>query len=428
MDKQQLVSTAYVPDYWYVEAMEKLVNVVQDLSHARDLETVAQIVRDAGRELTGADGATFVLRDGDKCYYMDENALAPLWKGSRFPMEICVSGWAMTHSQSVMIKDIYKDVRIPVDVYSKTFVKSMAMVPIRTSDPIGAIGNYWAEYHEPTRQEMSILEALANVTAVALENIDLYEQLQKKIKALESTNEELNRFAWATSHDLKSPLRAIDNLAQWIGEEVEGTLSAKGHEYMDKLHRRVGRLNKLIDDILSFARTGWELNQTSLDMASGEEIFNDLNDMLHIPSGIKLEATEAFLSSVSERKPMTRILFNLVDNAIKHHDVGIGKIKISFSESTFNDRYMFAVSDDGPGVPPEYRDKIFDVFHTIKSRDVREGSGIGLSVVQKIITAYGGKIWVDESVPRGAIFRFTWPKEITHVPTVETAPERPSES
>lgn len=414
MDKQIVSVTNYLPDFWYVEAMEKLVNVVQDLSHARDLQTVAEIVRDAGRELTGADGATFVLRDGDKCHYMDENALTPLWKGSRFPMSMCVSGWAMIHATPVIINDIYQDDRIPIDVYRKTFVKSMAMVPIRTSKPIGAIGNYWAEYHEPTEKEMSILQALANVTSVAIENIDLYGQLETKIKALEASNEELSRFAWAASHDLKSPLRAIDNLAQWIGEEVDGSLTAKGHEYMDKLHRRVKRLNKLIDDILSFAKTDWDLEQRATDIVSGQEVMNDLADMLHIGSNIKLEPSNGFLKCEVERKPMTRILFNLIDNAIKHHDIQMGVIKISVSDKTFSDLLVFSVSDDGPGIPEDYRDKVFNMFHTIKSRDVKEGSGIGLSVVKKIVTAYGGEIWVDDNAPRGAIFRFTWPKEISN--------------
>lgn len=412
MEKQQVPLTRPLPDYWYVEAMEKLVDTVQELSHARDLETVARIVRVAARELTDADGATFVLREEDKCYYMDENALEPLWKGSRFPMSICISGWAMMHASPVIINDIYKDPRIPIDVYRKTFVKSMAMVPIRNSQPIGAIGNYWAEYHEPTEKEMAILRALANVTSVALENIDLYGQLKEKITALETSNEELGRFAWAASHDLKSPLRAIDNLAHWIEEEVDGALSEKGHEYVEALHRRVRRLEKLIDDILGYAQTDWDLIQSRNDMASGQEIMNDLADMINIGSSFKLEVSNDFLNIVVERKPITRILFNLIDNAIKHHDAQVGNIRISVSTSTIPGRFVFSVTDDGPGIPKEFREKIFNMFHTIYSRDIKEGSGIGLSMVKKIVTFYGGEIWVDDNEHKGATFSFTWPKEI----------------
>ncbi|OIR00302.1 hypothetical protein GALL_175540 [mine drainage metagenome] len=126
----------------YTEAMEHLVGVVRDLSQAHDLEAVMAIVRRAARDLTGADGATFVLRDGDQCFYAEENAIAPLWKGRRFPLSLCISGWVMLNRQPAVIEDIYSDDRIPAEAYRPTFVKSLAMVPIRTNDPVGAIGNY----------------------------------------------------------------------------------------------------------------------------------------------------------------------------------------------------------------------------------------------------------------------------------------------
>jgi diguanylate cyclase (GGDEF)-like protein/PAS domain S-box-containing protein len=154
------------------QAMERLVLAVQELSLAEDLEGVMRVVRRAARELTGADGATFVLRDGDKCFYAEENAIAPLWKGQRFPMKACVSGWVMLNQESAIIEDIYSDPRIPVDAYRPTFVKSLAMVPIRKEAPLGAIGNYWARRHRATSKETELLEALANTTAVALERID----------------------------------------------------------------------------------------------------------------------------------------------------------------------------------------------------------------------------------------------------------------
>ena len=128
--------------------------------------------------MTGADGATFVLRDGDFCFYADEDAISPLWKGQRFPMETCISGWAMNNRLPVAIEDIYADDRIPHEAYRPTFVKSLAMVPIRTLDPVGAIGNYWADSHQPTKEELELLQALADTTAVALENVHVYEELE----------------------------------------------------------------------------------------------------------------------------------------------------------------------------------------------------------------------------------------------------------
>ena len=154
-----------------------LIGVVQRLSLARSLEEIQEIVRTGARRLTGADGATFVLRDGDKCFYADEDAIEPLWKGQRFPLGQCISGWAMLNKRSVAIEDIYVDERIPHSAYRPTFVKSLAMVPIRTLDPVGAIGNYWAQQREPTVGDMELLQALADSTAVAIESVRVYEEL-----------------------------------------------------------------------------------------------------------------------------------------------------------------------------------------------------------------------------------------------------------
>ena len=123
----------------------------------------------AARRLVGADGATFVLRDDDKCFYVDEDAVGPLWKGMRFPLEACISGWAMLNRKSAAVPDIYVDARIPIGAYEPTFVKSLAMVPIRVEDPIGAIGTYWAEFHVPSEDEVALVTSLAEATAQALE-------------------------------------------------------------------------------------------------------------------------------------------------------------------------------------------------------------------------------------------------------------------
>lgn len=175
-------SSGQVQSLWYMHAMEQLVEVIQQLSLARDLAMVMDIVRHAARKLTGADGATFVLRDGDKCFYAEEDAISPLWKGQRFPMSACISGWSMTNRQSVVIEDIYGDSRIPADAYRPTFVRSLAMVPIRTLDPIGAIGSYWATQYLPAPEQIKVLQLLADTTAVALENIRVYEELEQRVQ------------------------------------------------------------------------------------------------------------------------------------------------------------------------------------------------------------------------------------------------------
>ena len=114
----------------YILGMEGLLDVARELVTARDRATIERLVCGAARRLTGADGATFVLREDDHCYFADEDAASPLWKGRRFPVEACISGWAMLNRKPAIIEDVSRDERIPLDTYRATFVKSVAVVPI----------------------------------------------------------------------------------------------------------------------------------------------------------------------------------------------------------------------------------------------------------------------------------------------------------
>ncbi|GAB4368164.1 MAG: hypothetical protein Kow00121_07070 [Elainellaceae cyanobacterium] len=164
------------------QRLQHLIQVIQQLAAARDLDTIITAVRTAARQLTGADGATFILREDDQCYYVDEEAIAPLWKGQRFPAQNCISGWVMLNQQPAIVPDIYADPRIPASAYRPTFVKSLAVVPIRTANPIGAIGNYWATQYTPTPEEVDLLQTLADAAAIALENVNLYDELEQRVQ------------------------------------------------------------------------------------------------------------------------------------------------------------------------------------------------------------------------------------------------------
>lgn len=162
-----------------------------DLSMARGIDEVMAVIRTHARTIVGADGITFVLRDGDLCYYAEEDAISPLWKGQRFPISTCVSGWAMLHRETVVIEDIYADDRVPHAAYRPTFVKSMVMTPVRRDDPIAAIGAYWRRRRRPTANELRTLRWIANSAAVALTNVALYESFKsakdEAIRAREAT-------------------------------------------------------------------------------------------------------------------------------------------------------------------------------------------------------------------------------------------------
>ena len=154
-----------------------LIETIEALSATRTMAEVADVVRKAARRISGADGVAFVLRDSEQCWYFDEDAIGPLWKGKRFPLTACISGWAMLNRETVVIPDIYLDDRIPHDAYRPTFVKSLVMTPVRMEDPVAAIGAYWAEPHTPSPQVVQKLQVMARATASALESGRLHDSL-----------------------------------------------------------------------------------------------------------------------------------------------------------------------------------------------------------------------------------------------------------
>lgn len=231
---------------------KRLIQAVQELSMARELDAVAEVVGHAARELVGADGATFVLRDGEQCFYRDEDAICPLWKGQRFPLHVCISGWAMLNRQATVIEDIYQDSRVPHEVYRPTFVKSLVMVPIRTLQPIGAIGTYWAQQYRATTEQVEMLQALADSTSVALENVQLYAELEQRVEErtaqLAAANQQLQA-------EVAERLRAEQLVRQMsLTDELTGLYNRRGflllaERELQAARRRQGRSLLLYADL-----------------------------------------------------------------------------------------------------------------------------------------------------------------------------------
>jgi diguanylate cyclase (GGDEF)-like protein len=241
-----------------------LIRVIQQLSFARDLATVQDIVRHAARSLCGADGATFVLRENGMCFYADEDAIAPLWKGMRFPMEACISGWSMINRRAAVIPDIYADARIPCEAYRPTFVKSLAMVPIRSLDPIGAIGVYWATRHEADPHQVRALQALADSTAVAMENVRIYTELEQRVRERTRELEEANA--------------AIHNLL--LLDDLTGLYNRRGFNLMaEQSHKDARRAGT--DQIVSFIDAdGLKRVNDEYGHQAGDELLKNLADVL----------------------------------------------------------------------------------------------------------------------------------------------------
>lgn len=392
-------------------SMKRLLQAVRELSLARDLETIMAITRSAARELTGADGATFVLRDEDKCYYADEDAIEPLWKGQRFPLANCVSGWVMNHGQAAVIPDIYADPRVPTEAYRPTFVKSMAMVPIRTDAPIGAIGNYWAQQRVPTADEVELLEALANTTSVAMENVQVYGELEKRVKdrtaELEAANKELETFSFAVSHDLRAPLRSILGFTDIVRQDSAAQLSAMSRGHLDVIHSAGKRMAGLIEDLLRLAkfsraplqRTAVNVSQMVLDIVAHLATSSPERTVdVQITEGIEANGDPGLLHAALE---------NLLSNAWKYSSKN-PKARVEFRQAEQPDgTNAFYVRDNGAGFDMQLAKNLFQPFQRLHSEQEFAGTGVGLATVQRIIQRHGGKIWAEAKEGKGATFYFT---------------------
>ncbi|TCC66249.1 GAF domain-containing protein [Kribbella pittospori] len=150
-----------------------MTDPMADLDAAETLVEVGDVVRLEARRRSGSQGATFVLREHDRCFYADEDAIAPLWKGQRFPITSCVSGWAMLHDEIAVVPDIAVDERIPLEAYTPTFVRSLVMVPVGSPTPVAAIGAYWSRRYHASPEQIDGLQTLADHAAKAIHRIGL---------------------------------------------------------------------------------------------------------------------------------------------------------------------------------------------------------------------------------------------------------------
>src|SRR5262245_50186335 len=244
---------------------EQLVSTVTDLSQARDLSKVTAIVCAAARDLVGADGATFVLREGPLCVTVDEDAIGPLWVGKKFPVNGCLSGWSIVHRQPAIVPDIFSDPRIPISAYAPTFVRSSVVTPIRALDPIGAICVYWSEPRAPHPQEVRLLQALADAAAFAVDNVRTYEQLDKQAR---KDAAELEAFAYAVSHDLRTPVRHIEAFANMLSDDHAEAIDEDLRRKIQGITGAASRMRSMLDGLLDLSRAAHSaINRQPIDLA-----------------------------------------------------------------------------------------------------------------------------------------------------------------
>ena len=233
---------------------------------------------------------------------------------------------------------------------------------------------------------------------------------EQLIKALARSNQELDQFAYVASHDLKAPLRGIANLSQWIEEDLGESLNRENKEQMALLRGRVHRMEALIDGILQYSRAGRA--KAKPEQIDTGVLLQEIIELIAPPNATGITIAADMPTVRAEKVPLQQVFMNLLGNAIKHAGTEYPRIDISWEDA--GPFYEFSVRDNGQGIAPQYHERIFGIFQTLEARDKVEGTGIGLSVVQKIVEAKGGRVWVESDTGRGARFKFLWPKaEIT---------------
>ena len=249
-----------------------------------------------------------------------------------------------------------------------------------------------------------------NISVLVAQDITKQKESEKKLveytQQIEKTNKELDQFAYIVSHDLKAPLRAINNLSEWIVEDF-GEVPEEIGNHLSLMRGRVHRMENLINGILDYSRIGRQnLQKEEINVTN---LVEDIVDSINISENFKINIDHKMPILNSELMPLQQVFSNLISNAIKYHDKEKGNISIYHTVP--NGKYEFIVKDDGPGIPVEYQERIFGIFQTIEARDTRESTGIGLSIIKKIVEEKGGKVWINSAEGQGAEFHFTWPKK-----------------
>lgn len=271
-----------------------LLAAIENLARASSSDEIVEIIRASARRLIGCDGVALVLAENGLCHYVEEDAVGPLWKGHKFEMSECVSGWSMLHNQTAVIPDVSADPRVPYHLYRDTFVRSLVMTPIGLGQPMGALGAYWAQVYQPSSYEVETVEALARATATAMENAHLISALSRALSQAELARDELR-------HRVKNAYLAAQSLASLsLPPEYSKVFTAR--------IAALARAHELIDQKLS--------GQSSIKLR--ELLDAELEPYgVNAPGRLTIEGPDTVLES-AQAVALGLVVNELATNALKH--------------------------------------------------------------------------------------------------------------
>jgi signal transduction histidine kinase len=258
-------------------------------------------------------------------------------------------------------------------------------------------GDYKVKIQDQGQDRLGSLAMLLNRMTQALDDA---------FSTLERRNQELDQFAYVASHDLKAPLRGLTTIVKWIEDEQAAELSPALLTYLDQMKGRLARLEDLINGLLAYARAS--RTEHLIEDVSVAQLARDVADLV-VPPDFALELAPGLPTFRTDRLSLQQIFTNLFSNAVKYHGPGgTGRLRVSCQDA--GRHYEFRVQDNGPGIAPEHHHKIFLLFQTLRDRHTAESTGIGLSIVQRLLDDRKGSIRVESALGQGATFIFTWPK------------------
>jgi signal transduction histidine kinase len=261
---------------------------------------------------------------------------------------------------------------------------------------------------QPLKNDSGTVYGLLQHAVDVTDQVRTQQELADLALALERSNRELDSFAYAASHDLRAPLRGIGNLAQWIEEDLlsSGQLKGETREMLDLMRLRMHRMEGLIEGLLQYSRAG-RTHQAPESVDVGH-LVQEVVDLLSPPASATVRIATDLPGLRTERLLLQQVFMNLIGNAIKHANRDDPEITIDARR--VGPFYEFSVRDNGPGIPPDFHERIWGIFQTLESRDRVEGAGIGLALVKKIVETQKGRAWVESAPGYGATFRFLWRK------------------